>query len=322
MKIEHILAGFIPETRGRDGLALAVLLARQAGARLTVAHVHPPAWPTPGPGKVDAEWRAYITAQAAQALQQARLALDDVRDVPIDYVLEADRGSGRGLVRLAGRLGADAVVIGSAPRGARSRIALGSTADQLLHASPVPVALAPREYAEDHPPAIRRLAVAYRRGPASDDPVRPATEIAAALGTPLHLITLVMSRGMRVKAAEQTLDRLRERAAADLREAARGCDVEVTTQVLEGGDVAAALGGAECEGALLVCASSTTGPLRRVFLGDTSMKIIRASGCPVMMLPRTPPPKPAEAAGSVRSALPSGTATHGAVSPMRDNCGL
>ncbi|GHH62558.1 universal stress protein [Streptosporangium violaceochromogenes] len=293
MKIEHILAGFIPEPRGRDGLALAVLMARQAGARLTVAHVHAPTWPTPGPGRIDAEWRAYVAEQAARSLEQARGVLADVTDVPIEYVFRGHRGSGRGLVQLVGTTRADVVVIGSAPGGVRDRIRIGSTADQLLHASPVPVALAPRGYEDGVPPGFRWLTAAYRRDPASDDAVRRAFRLAAQMGVPLRLITLVVSGGRRARVEQEMFDRFRERVAADLRAIARGRrSVPVEMRVLEGGSVAAALAGLDCEASMLICASSETGPLRRVFLGDTSLKIIRAAPCPVMMLPRAPLRKP------------------------------
>ncbi|MEV8631746.1 universal stress protein [Streptosporangium sp. NPDC051023] len=292
MKIEHILAGFVPGARGRDGLTLALLAARQAGARLTVAHVHVPAWPTPGPGKIDAEWQAYVAEQTAATLEQARRLLTDVRDVPIDYVSHAHRGSGRGLVQLAGKVEADMVVIGSAPGGGRGRIRIGSTADQLLHTSPVPVALAPRGYGDEPPPRLQRLTVAYRRDPASDEAVRQAFELAAQMGTPLRLITLVLRAGRQVKVEEEMLGRIRERVTADLEAITqeRG-RVQVGVEVLEGKDVATALAHTDCEGSMLICASSETGPLRRVFLGDVSLKIIRSAPCPVMMLPRNPPKK-------------------------------
>ncbi|GAA3116433.1 universal stress protein [Streptosporangium carneum] len=292
MKIDQILAGFIPGGRGQDGLRLAVLLARQTGARLTVGHVHVPAWPTPGPGRIDAEWRTYVAEQAAHTLEQARNAMADVRDVPVEYVSAAHRGSGRGLVQLAGRIGADVVVVGSAPGGGRGRIRIGSTADQLLHTSPVPVALAPRGYGEERPPGIERLTVAYRRDPASDEAVRQAFALAARTGASLRLITIVLSGGRPAKVEEEMLGRLRERVAADLEEISRRHgDVQVEVNVLEGRNVATALSRIDCEDSILICASSETGPLRRVFLGDTSLKIIRSAPCPVMMLPRNPPKK-------------------------------
>ncbi|MEV0993761.1 universal stress protein [Nonomuraea sp. NPDC050202] len=293
MKLDDVLAGYVPGSRGRDGLALAVLLAEQAHARLTVATVQPPARSTPGPARAEeSAWRAYLREQAEATLAQAReLAGDEA-----EYVAHTHRGSGRGLVELARRRGAGVVVIGSAPGGGRGRISVGSTADQLLHSSSVPVLLAPRGYGDLPPSAIDRLTVAYRRGPGCDAAVRDAARTAAALGVPLRLVTLVISSGRRARIEEEMLVRLRDQAAADLHAAARGqrpagrpAGRPVEVEVLEGRNVAQALGTTSwLPGEMIICASSDTGPLRRVFLGDTSIKIVRASTCPVMILTREP----------------------------------
>ncbi|MCK2220790.1 universal stress protein [Actinomadura sp. ATCC 31491] len=288
MKVEEVLAGYVPGPRARDGLALALLLRRQARARLTVANVRPPAWTTPGPARAeDAAWRAYLAEQADAALAEARgLAGEEA-----EYVVHTARHSGRGLVELARRRAADVVVIGSAPGGARGRIAVGSTADQLLHASSVPVLLAPRGFGDGPPPAFDRLTVAYRRGPGCDAAVKDAARAAVALELPLRLVTLVVSPGRRARAEEEMLVRLREQAATDLRAAARGQArrLRVEVEVLEGRTVAQALGAASwLPGEMIICASSDTGPLRRVFLGDTSLKIVRAATRPVMILTRRP----------------------------------
>ncbi|MEV0592707.1 universal stress protein [Nonomuraea cavernae] len=286
MILKNVLSGFIPEPRGRDGLTLAMLLAGQAGAHLAVAFVQPPAWSAPGPGKAEETiWRAYLEEQADTALAQARKLAGD----GVDYVVRTDKGSGRGLVELARERGADVVVIGSAPQGARGRISVGSTADQLLHSSSVPVLLAPRGYAEDPPAAFDRLTVAYRRGTGADAAVMAAAEVAVSLNVPLRLVTLVVRSGRRARIEEEMLARLRDQAVADLEVAARGHrrGVEVEVEVLEGRTVAQALAEtAWLPGELLICASSGTGPLRRVFLGDTSLKIVRAACRPVMMLTR------------------------------------
>ncbi|MEU6997654.1 universal stress protein [Nonomuraea sp. NPDC046570] len=287
MKIEHVLTGFIPESRGRDGLRLAVLLTGQAGARLTVATVQPPPWTTPGPGRADeSAWLAYLREQGTAALENARELVGD----KAEYVMSFHRGSGRGLVELARKSAADVVVIGSSPRGAKGRISLGSTADQLLHSSSVPVLLAPKGYGETPPPAFERLTVAYRRGPGCDAAVKLAATVAASLDVPLRLVTLVLSSGRKAKIEEEMHERLREQAAVDLKAATRGRRrVKIDGEMLEGRTVADALGQTGwLPGELIICASSESGPLRRVFLGDTSIKIIRAAPCPVMILTRQP----------------------------------
>ncbi|MEV0344384.1 universal stress protein [Nonomuraea sp. NPDC050680] len=286
MKLESVLAGFIPEPRGRDALALAVLLAGQVKGQLTVAYVQPPVWTTPGPARADlTEWRKYLQEQAQATLGQAR-ALTGGK---ADYVVHTNRGSGRGLVDLARKRAADVVVIGSAPGGGRGRISVGSTADQLLHSSTVPVMLVPRGYADALPAALERITVAYRRGPCADAAVRDAAEAAVILDVPLRLVTLLVRGARRAKIEEDMLTRLRDQVADDLQEAATGQrrHIRAEFEILEGRDVAQAMGQTSWSpGELLICASSNAGPLRRVFLGDTSLKIVRAATCPVMILTR------------------------------------
>ncbi|MEU7854727.1 universal stress protein [Nonomuraea sp. NPDC049141] len=286
MKLESVLAGFIPEPRGRDALALAVLLAGQVKGQLTVAYVQPPVWTTPGPARADlTEWRKYLQEQAQATLEQARALTGD----RAGYVVHTHKGSGRGLVELARRRAADVVVIGSAPGGGKGRIAVGSTADQLLHSSSVPVLLAPRGYADAPAPAFERITVAYRRGPCADAAVRDAAKTAVTLDVPLRLVTLVIRGVRRHKVEEDMLTRLRDQVAADLSEAASGHRplLRAEFEILEGRDVAEAMGQTSwLPGELLICASSNAGPLRRVFLGDTSLKIVRAATSPVMILTR------------------------------------
>jgi len=286
MRFENVLSGFIPEPRGRDGLELALVLSRQSGARLLVATVEPPAWSAPGPARAEEyAWRAYLQEQAGQTLELAR----KLAGADAEYLVRTHRGSGRGLLELARKRGADVVVIGSAPHGGRGRISVGSTADQLLHASSVPVLLAPRGYADRPPAAFERITLAYRRGPGADAAVLSAAEAAVSLDVPLRLVTLVVRGARRAKVEEEMLVRLREQALADLKTAARGQRrrIGVDLEVLEERDVGQALAATTwLPGELLVCASSDSGPLRRVFLGDTSLKIVRSATCPVMILTR------------------------------------
>lgn len=288
MKLTKVLAGFIPEPRGRDGLALATLLAKQTEAELLVATVQPPPWTTPGPGRADeAAWVTFLREEADATLAQAR---EQVGSDAATFIAHFQKGSGRGLSELARKQGAELVVIGSAPRGARGRISLGSTADQLLHSSPVPVVLAPKGYGEAAPSAFERVTFAYRRGPSCDAGVTEAARLAAALDVPLRLVTMVVSAGRKAKIHDEMLLRVREQAAADLKLAARGQRrVQVEVEVLDGRNVSAALTATTwLPGELIVCSSSNSGPLRRVFLGDISIKIVRAAPVPVLVLTREP----------------------------------
>ena len=298
----RVLVGYAPDERGEDALALAALVARTAGAPVTAAHVHPSPWPVRGPGKVDAEWVAYLEEQSEEilALAAARLGESGLPEREVAVRAHSHRGSGRGLIEVAGDVGAGLIVIGSAPRGRRGRIAIGSTADQLLHGSPVPVLLAPRGFAAgapggvaaEAPAGLERMTVAYWRSRDADEPLRAAAGFAARLGTPMRLVTLVLKPSglaARFHGADGVLERQLARADEDLRHAAGllggGPPVERLTAV--GTGVAKALATVDMlPGEVLVCQSGRHGPVRKVFLGESSGKIVRAAPCPVLVLPR------------------------------------
>ncbi|GAA4227181.1 universal stress protein [Actinomadura meridiana] len=293
----RVLVGYCPDDRGADALALAALLVRVLDARLVVTNVHPPPWPARGPGSVDAEWVAYLRAESRAALDDAaaKLAEAGVPETAVTFRVHSHRGSGRGLIEVAGDVDAGLIVAGSAPRGRRGRIAIGSTADQLLHGSPVPVLLAPRGYADDPPGGFDRLTVAYWRRRASDGPLTAVAEIAGSLGVPLRLLTLVLrppGLAAKLRNVGDVLDRQVAQADADLDHAAGllarspgGTSVERLAVV--GTGVAKTLGTVDMlPGEILACQSSHDGPLRTVFLGESSGKIVRAAPCPVLLLPR------------------------------------
>ncbi|WP_283139418.1 universal stress protein [Rhizohabitans arisaemae] len=284
MKIQRILVGYEPDARGHDALALAAVMARTVGAEVTVASVHSAQWPTPSKGRVDAEWQLYLRENAQRSVDEAAGLLSTAGlPHPVAKALGAHRGSGRGLVELAGRIGADLVVIGSAPRGRRRRISVGSTADQLLHASPVPVALAPRGYAGTAPESLERLTVAYRRDARSDAAVVLAGAAAERYGLRLRLLTLLVRERASWRGRTQLMSEWHARCDSDLRAVVPSEQTEC--EVAHGSDVGRALGSVDwLPGELLVCASSGRGPIRKVFIGDVSSKILRSAPCPVLIL--------------------------------------
>lgn len=290
----RVLCGYMPDRRGKDALALAALFARVAGAELVLANVHPPAWPVPNQGAVDLEWRQFLVERSEEALAHARGLLESWGAPPARTIVHAGRGSGRGLAEVAEREGADLVIIGPAPGGPRTRIAVGSTADQLLHGAPVPVLLAPKGYASAPPESFSRITLTYRRRSADRVACRVAARAAARLDLPLRVVH-VLVRTTRFfgatagfDAEEPVLPAAREAAEQDLAALSAGLPGAVTTEILQGDDVAAALASTRWEpGEIMVCGSSGAGPLRRVFLGDMSMKLVRNAPCPVMVLPRT-----------------------------------
>ncbi|MGW0662593.1 universal stress protein [Streptodolium elevatio] len=293
--VPSIVVGCMPDDRGDDAVALAGVLARQLGWGVTLAYVQPESWPGTPVGAVDAEWAAFLRAEADQILDGALRRLQVVApDVPYRRTVHAHRGSGRGLGELAERRGAAMVVVGSAPEGHHGRVAVGSTADQLLHGSPVPVALAPWGYSAAVPERLSRTTLAFHRSARSAATLMCGTLLSTRLGTRLRLLT-VLARPKRffgglqhAGVEEQMFQVARDQMLTDLDDAAKSLGPRVAAEVelAEGDDIPSALSGADWADELLVCSVSDAGPLTRVFVGDVSSKIIRSAGVPVVVFPR------------------------------------
>lgn len=260
----HVLVGYSPDPGGREALEYARAIAALTGGRLTVAVVYPPG-------------RAGAPAEAGATLEQAAALLGEE---PADYAVQESRGVGRGLSVLAGKAGADLIVIGSAAGGAHGHIGIGSAADHLLHASSEAVLLVPAGYSPAERP--QRLTVAYVRRPQCDEAVQRAAVAAARLQIPLRLLTLSLG--------DADPGQLRDDLALAVPLAAEAGGLEpaaVQTELAEADDVAAAMARTDwAEGELLICASSEDSAVHRVFLGEMALKVLRASPCPVAVLPR------------------------------------
>ena len=258
---EHVVVGYTHDSGGREALALGAAISRVTGGELTVTTIYPPQ----SPGLA-------VEAQANLAHAAGLLG-----EVPAEYLTFESRGSGRGLSVLAGRIRADLIVIGSNGRGRHGRIALGSTADHLLHLSSEAVMVVPSGYVPPAEPT--RLTLCYVHRPQCDEAVERGARAALRLGVPLRLLTLDLH------AEDQS--RLRDDLALAIRLAWEGTTIEAEAEIAEGHDVEAALGRVGwLPGELLLCASSEDAQVHRVFLGEITMKVLRASPCPVVVLPR------------------------------------
>lgn len=293
-----IIVGFNNEPSNRDALALGQALASTLGANLVVATIYPVAFDYPGAGHVDAEWRAFVIEQAEETLAWARKHVTNPDDV--SFVAHGHRSSGVGLSQIAAKRGAAIIVIGSAPGGSEGRITGGSTADQLFHGAPSPVAVAPQGYHCWAPEEIHRFVVAYQRTRESDHCLAATLEAYRrsdmAGRVQLHVLTLVervtkiYSSRLGHNAEDQVMATLREQAAVGLRHASKvaaEAGVEATTSVVEGDKVVTSLSKFDWHsGDVFVLGSTDTGPIKRVFLGDMTYKLIRAATVPVVVVPR------------------------------------
>jgi nucleotide-binding universal stress UspA family protein len=281
------------------------MLARSGGDDLVVATVVPKPW-VPGPARIDAEYRAYLDRLAEEGLMRARAILGD--GVRFELVRHEARSVAAGLLELAERAEARLLAIASTSAGSIGKVALGSTADRLLHGSPVPVALAPRGFRADADDRVRRVTVAYGGPEGAEELVVAAARVAASVGATLRIATFAVwarpdyttrlgSEGEDQVFAEW-LAELREGMTEVLEKVEGLHDVprDIETVIGHGGSWADALEDIEwTDEDVLTVGSSSVGPVSRVFLGTRSSKIVRYSPVPVVVVPRA---RAAEIAGA------------------------
>jgi len=280
---------------GDDGaLRLAAGLAGAEQCSAVVATVVPP-----DPGGASAtwadreyrQWRAALTAtRQAEALTALRAAgVDDVRTavVPASSVPA-------GLVDAARRYRARLLVLGAAHEAPAGRFTAGSVAERLLHSSPVPLALAPREWASDASPA--RLTCAWAGTERSREALAAAQLFAERWGVPIRLVTFVPEQAaMLPSASGQRMEHVvSEEWAAQVQGSLdefvagwSGPGPAPEALPARGAGWAGAMAAAPwVPGDVLVVGSSRLGPPSRVFLGSTATKILRVSPVPVLVVPR------------------------------------
>ena len=100
------------------------------------------------PRRVDAEYAQYADRLAADSATQAQ-AVHRRRsdpDLEVSFHKYAHRSAPGGLLQAVDELTAEVLVLGSAADGKPRQVVIGSTADRLLHSSPVPLAIGPRGY--------------------------------------------------------------------------------------------------------------------------------------------------------------------------------
>jgi len=278
---------------GRDALSLGRMLARTGDVTLTVCVVVPQTWDYPTPARVDAEYAAFLNQYADDAIAEAREYLGD--EVRAEYTSTSTSSASEGLIAMATETDAAIIALGSARHGPLGRFTVGGIANEMLHVSPVPVALAPRGYRPSSETRLRRVTCAFSGSTLSQSAFDAAVQLSSRHGVSLRLTTFaVRDRQMYPSQVGYDAERLvaeqwraqaleaQEKALATLPE------VAVEAGIIEGRDWEEALDSLPWEeGEVLVVGSSRLGPIARVFLGSNSTKIVRSSPVPVLVIPRS-----------------------------------
>ena len=283
------VVGYGPRQRGVDGVNLAVTLARSSGATLELVSVLPSDAPTFHMYSPDEAYNAEVEEQGREWLE------DGLAHVPEDVhaVTDLRRADSitQGLLDAATdpeRGEAGLIVVGTYHRVRSGRFGLGSLADALLHASEVPVALAPADY-ECHP-RITRITCAIGLRPGAESLLDGAIGLAAAWKVPLRLMSLIaVGEDGREDRREEWTQRAKQHAAVLMAKASAalpaGCPV--TSVVGHGDSLEDAVQGLEfADSEVVMVGSSRLAQPKRLFVGHSASKIMRALPVPMIVWPR------------------------------------
>ena len=283
------VVGYGPRQRGVDALNLAATLACSSGATMDVVTVLPSDAPTFHMYSPDNAFNAEVEEQGREWLADGLSRVPDgvqarghvrraesITQGLLDEATDLERGE------------ADLIVVGTYHRVRSGRFGLGSLADALLHASGVAVALAPADYEFHH--GVGRITCATGMQPGTEDLVDNAIRSAAAWKVPLRLMSLVaVGEDGREDRRQQWTELARNHVATLVSRAQDALPAEcpVSSVVGEGESLEDAVGGLEfLDNEIVMIGSSRLAQPKRLFLGYSASKIMRAVPVPMIVWPR------------------------------------
>lgn len=283
----HLTVGYLATPTGDDGVALASALARTFDATVDVVLVVREELPDGHPGR--AEYQQWLIEHGEQWAGKAvaALAADGVHATATVTVGES---FAQKLIEFAEQHDSDLIVVGGARDGFFGRHTIGPVTGALLHTSPIPVALAPRGYAEDPDESFDAVTAAVPTRPGEDNPLPFALTLASAAQLEIRMLSLVSAENL-AEAADAKEVRAAQVAAAEknLVEAARAVpdSPDIESLVASGMTLESALKKLKWEdGDLLVVGSARFAAPRRIFLGSTAARILAGVDVPVIVVPR------------------------------------
>lgn len=283
----HLTVGYLATPTGDDGVALAAALARTFDADVDVVLVVREELPDGHPGR--AQYQELLLEKGKQWIAKAVGTLTGAAKSVNANVLVGESFA-ETLLQFAESHRSDLIVVGGARDGFFGGHAIGPVSSALLHSSPIPVALAPRGYADDAPETIAAVTAAVPSRPGDDNPLPFAITLASAANLPIRMVSLVSAenlseaedlkelRAVQIAAAQENLS-VAARALPD--------SPDIESLVADGMTLESALKKLNWDDDdILVVGSSRFAAPKRIFLGSTASRILAGTDAPVIVIPR------------------------------------
>jgi nucleotide-binding universal stress UspA family protein len=289
----RLLVAYLATPGGEDAVALGACLARTLHASLDISLVIPP--DKPEAFAATGSYADVLDEAAKEWLDQAAALVPE--DVTVRTHVAVDENSADGILKEIDRLDSTMLVVGGSGGGLIGRHSLGSVVNDLLHSSPVPVALAPRGFSRTGPQRVREITAAIGRRPGAEILLDTAVELSAQGQIPLRLMSLVSRDDWPPKLSaeeeQQAVERGVELAGRALDEARSRLPegTGLDSAVAEGRNIEDAVLTVDWhDGDVIMVGSSRLAAPRKLFLGSTAAKMLRVLAVPMIVVPRQAQP--------------------------------
>ncbi len=279
--MDNVIVGVEDTEEARDALRFAREFARLERAELHVVSVDPTVVYYEGEQEANEARELYFW----RSREIARSTLGE----DFQFHRKAEMSPPAGLIAAAEELSAVAIVIGSSHRGPMGRVLMGDTGARLSAGAPSPVAVVPRGWTLKDEKGIAFVGVGYDGSEESDAALSFAAALPGKLEASVTLIGVVprilrtMSESSLGGDPQELLNDEMKRRLQDASSQIKSGDVGI---LVREGFAADRLVQASKNLDLLVLGSRGYGPVRRVFLGGTSIRVMRGSACPVVIVPK------------------------------------
>jgi len=283
------VVGYSANARGHDAVNLAVSLALGRGASLDLVLVVPEVQQFGAAHSPRVGFEHLLNEQAQEWLDQALALVPS--GVPAQAHVRSGDSDAHALIQAAEEFGADMLIIGATSSGIFKRFSIGSVASALLHASTVPVALAPHGYHRQE--ALTRISCGLGTRAGAEKLLDFALGMATNRDVPLRVVSLLALDGRHAAEATEAAQAAREYAEKHLAAALpvgeqEEVRVEAKTEVVvaQGRSIEEAVDRLDWEdGEVLLIGSSRLATSRSIFLGSTANRILRALPVPMIVVP-------------------------------------
>lgn len=288
------VVGTTMDRRGREAISLALTLAQSTlpshPVELDLVHVIRGASPEQANSKPEREYQKLCLEEAQQWMAKTHdLVPKAIRSTTSIHFADS---MAQGLIDNATARPCDLIVVGAASHGPLRRFTVGSVANALLHASPIPVALAPSGYLP--PSRLSRLTCALGMRPGAEVALNVAIQSSVRHDVPLRLISLL---GLDSRSgATESSETARTHAKQLLLHASQSVAdaTEVMVDVAHGRSIESAIDKLTWdEGEVVLIGSSRLASNQSIFLGTTANKMLRSLPVPMVVVPRYPAPETA-----------------------------